>query len=194
MDNYALSYHPHPPSRGARHPPPPESTHANFVCAGPGVVRWAFIRPMRRVIMFLSTLVRWALVCSRLRNKVPLCGWVPRYRAPRKCNFSWVVVPGWFIARSLGEGWSVTSNTPVIPVLDTGIQVIKLICVSKYRIENMCRLRDKSIHLDSGVKPRNDKLIEQVTNPAVSYHPVPTTHATRRAGPGIAPPLQRRGT
>ena len=175
MDNYALSYPPHPPSRGARHPPPPESTHANFVCAGPGVGRWA-------------------LVCSRLRNKVPLCGGVPRYRAPRKCNFSWVVVPGWFIARSLGEGWSVTSNTPVIPVLDTGIQVIKLICVSKYRIENMCRLRDKSIHLDSGVKPRNDKLIEQVTNPAVSYHPVPTTHATRRAGPGIAPPLQRRGT
>ena len=26
---------PHPPSRGARHPPP-DSTHANSVCAGPG--------------------------------------------------------------------------------------------------------------------------------------------------------------
>ena len=40
----------------------------------------------------------------------------------------------------------------------------------------MCRLRDKSIHLDSGVKPRNDKLIEQVPNPALSYHPVPLGH------------------
>ena len=150
MDNYALSYHLHG-------------------------VRWAFIRLMRRVIMFLSTLVRWALVCSRLRNKVPLCGGVPRYRAPRKCNFSWVVVPGWFITRSLGEG--------------VVYHEFKLICVSKYRIENMCRLRDKSIHLDSGVKPRNDKLIEQVTNPAVSYHPVPTTRAT---GGGVHHPKPRR--
>ena len=33
-----------------------------------------------------------------------------------------------------------------------------------------------------------------MANFALSYHPVPTTHATRRAGPGIAPPLQRRGT
>ena len=34
---------PHPPSCKAR-PPPPESTHANFVCAGPGVVRWVLVR------------------------------------------------------------------------------------------------------------------------------------------------------
>ena len=104
MDNYALSYHPHPPSRGARHPPPPESTHANFVCAGPGVVRWAFIRPMRRVIMFLSTLVRWALVRSRLRNKVPLCGWVARYRAPRKCNFRGWLCRGGLSPAALAKG------------------------------------------------------------------------------------------
>ena len=33
---------PHPPSCKARHPPPPQiTTHANFVCAGPGVGRWA---------------------------------------------------------------------------------------------------------------------------------------------------------
>ena len=33
---------------------------------------------------------------------------------------------------------------------------------------------------------------EQVTNPALSYHPVPTTHENCIfAGPGIAPPLRR---
>ena len=40
---------PHPPSRFARHPPPPQQG------------RWAFVRPTRRIIVILSILGRWGL-------------------------------------------------------------------------------------------------------------------------------------
>ena len=59
---------PTPPSRGARHPPPPESTHANFVCAGPGVGRWA-------------------LACSRHGDMLPTI-WAMDNRPPRRRGVS----------------------------------------------------------------------------------------------------------
>ena len=40
----------------------------------------------------------WLLTLIPSRNKVPLCGGVAR-----------VSVPGWFITRNFGEGWSITS-------------------------------------------------------------------------------------
>ena len=63
------------PRRAGRDTPRPGSTHANRVCAGPGIHprklclrgargRWAFIRPTRRITVILSILWRWALVTS----------------------------------------------------------------------------------------------------------------------------------
>ena len=51
---------PHPPSRKARHPPP--RFHPRKLCLrGARGGRWAFIRPMRRIIVILSTLGLWGL-------------------------------------------------------------------------------------------------------------------------------------
>ena len=46
--------YPHPPSRGARHPPP--GFHPRKLCLRGARGRWAFIRPMRRIIVILPLL------------------------------------------------------------------------------------------------------------------------------------------
>ena len=53
---------PHPPSRGARHPPPRFHPRKQGLRGARG--RWAFIRPTRRITVILSILWRWALVTS----------------------------------------------------------------------------------------------------------------------------------
>ena len=59
---------PHPPSHKVRHPPRPGTTHANYVCAGPGG-RWAFgcnslyFIPLRRVVRI--HMCRWCLYTIR---------------------------------------------------------------------------------------------------------------------------------
>ena len=52
----------HPPSRGARHPPPGIHPRKQGLRGARG--RWAFIRPTRRITVILSILWRWALVTS----------------------------------------------------------------------------------------------------------------------------------
>ena len=53
---------PHPPSRGARHPPPRFHPRKQGLRGARG--RWAFIRPTRRITVILSILWRWVLVTS----------------------------------------------------------------------------------------------------------------------------------
>ena len=51
-----LGNKPHPPSRGARHPPPPHRAPRKQNLRGWILGRWAFIRPMRRIIVILPLL------------------------------------------------------------------------------------------------------------------------------------------
>ena len=58
---------PHPPSHYVRHPPPPHRAPRKQSLRGWILGRWAFIRPMRRIIVILFTLGRWALDHPALR-------------------------------------------------------------------------------------------------------------------------------
>jgi len=57
-----------PPVARSATPPAPESTHANFVCAGPGVVRWALVRSRHGGV--LPTI--WAVALDHPALRAPL--------------------------------------------------------------------------------------------------------------------------
>ena len=53
---------------------------------------------------------------------------------PAKMQFSWVVVAGWFVIRSLGEGWYITNNRPSV------------VCHRCFQLELLRRASDPFAH------------------------------------------------
>ena len=96
---------PHPPSRGARHPPPPQGAVGIHTTGATNYYdsfhSWAVgIRPPRH---FVPPLRRGELYSATGWSKFPSIGGVSHTPGPTKMQFSWVVGAGWLESTRLSS-------------------------------------------------------------------------------------------